>query len=65
MPDPTADQSSLLTLSETLAAGPLGVGPTPPRPGLTGAFERMASAYSSTPSFPGSAGGLPSACLSC
>jgi polyferredoxin len=52
MPDPTADQSSLLTLSETLAAGPLGVGPTPPRPGLTGAFERYGKRLLIHPLFP-------------
>lgn len=52
MPDPTADQPSLLTLSETLAVGPLGVGPTPPRPGLTGAFERYGKRLLIHPFFP-------------
>ena len=52
MPEPTSDQSPALTLPETLAAGPMGVGATPPGPGLTGAFERYGKRLLIHPFFP-------------
>lgn len=52
MSNPSKDNSRSIILLETLAAGPLKVGPTPPRPGLMGAFERYGKRLLKHPLFP-------------
>jgi ferredoxin len=49
--EPENSQSSIALL-EALAAGPLKTGATPPRPGLTGAFERYGKLLLKNPLFP-------------
>lgn len=49
--EPENSQSSIALL-EALAAGPLKTGATPPRPGLTGAFEHYGKILLKNPLFP-------------
>ncbi|MDP1713312.1 MAG: 4Fe-4S binding protein [Anaerolineales bacterium] len=52
MSDPPKDNPQSIILLETLAAGPLKVGATPPRPGLMGAFEHYGKRLLKHPFFP-------------
>jgi 4Fe-4S binding domain len=52
MSDSPKEDPSSVDLLETLAAGPLKVGATPPRPGLAGAFERDGKGLLKHPLFP-------------
>ena len=52
MSDSAKDNPPSILLLEMLAAGPLKVGATPPRPGLAGAFERHGKRLLKHPLFP-------------
>lgn len=52
MSDGSQEEPQPIIPLETLAAGPLVIGPTPPRSGLTGAFEYYGKRWLKNPLFP-------------